>query len=98
MCLPGPFGLFCAQATKKDSRQGSTVHVNAWAPGVSLVPASAQAELPAIHDGNELEEAVARLVRNDYDFLQDAIEETDPGRGLVLYQQYYRKHALTIKM
>ncbi len=85
-----------AQATRKDSRQDSTVHVNAWAPGLALVPAPAQTELqqlPAIYDG--IQEEVDRLVRSDYDFLQDAIEEIDPGRGLVLYQHYYRKHALT---
>ena len=44
----------------------------------------------------DLKQQVDKLVRSDFDFLQDAIEETDFMRGLILYQYYFDKYAAKI--
>ncbi len=62
------------------------IHVDAWA--------SYQEDVPELTEDQR--DQVDRLVRSDFDFLQNAIEETDFVRGLLLYQHYFDKHALSV--
>jgi hypothetical protein len=75
-----------SQTVRKDSQRTSVIHVDAWASYQEGIP-----DLP-----EDLRQQVDKSVRSDFDFLQDAIEETDFMRGLILYQYYFDKHAATI--
>lgn len=70
------------QDARKEAQRSSFIHVDAGASAIEALP-----ELQA-----HLQEQVDHLVCSDYDFLQEAVAETDPVRGYMLYRHYFDKH------